>query len=125
MAASAQAASMEGAGVEHGMAEFSAADLRFHEAVARASGNELLSVCSDVVRDVVLQMMHEHISGAPDSIELMHTWLTAHTALLEAIRDGDAPLAARRIRQDLFDHYRMHVAPDRRAVVEQMLRSGG
>lgn len=112
------------ASADVGMAEFSAADLKFHEAVARASGNELLSVCSDVVRDVVLQMMHEHIASAPDSADLMRVWLCAHTELLQAIRSRDAELASRRIRQDLFEHYHMHVDPDRRAVIEQMLKSG-
>src|SRR5262245_58242429 len=107
-----------------GLAEFSAADLHFHETVAKASGNELLSVCSDVVRDVVLQMIHEHIADASNSAELMQVWLRAHTELLKAIRAGDAELAAQRIRQDLFDHYQMQVAPERRAVLEQMLRSG-
>lgn len=110
-------------GARVGMAEFSAADLRFHDAVARASGNELLRVCSEVVRGVVLQMMHEHIAGAPDSTELMQTWLQAHTALLDTIRAGDAESAGRQIRLDLYDHYQMHVDPERRAVVERMLRS--
>lgn len=104
-----------------GMAEFSAADLRFHEAVAAASGNELMSVCSEVTREVVLQTMHEHIASAPDSEELMQTWLQAHTRLFEAIRDGEAELAAQRIRQDLFDHYQGYVDPARRDVVAQML----
>ncbi len=111
-------------GADVGMAEFSAADLKFHEAVARASGNELLSVCSDVVRDVVLQMMHEHIASAPDSADLMQVWLHAHTELLQAIRSRDGELAGRRVRQDLFEHYQMHVDPDRRAAIEQMLKSG-
>jgi GntR family transcriptional repressor for pyruvate dehydrogenase complex len=109
---------------EVGLAEFSAADLHFHETVARASGNELLSVCSDVVRDVVLQMMHAHIADAANRTELMQAWLRAHTKLLAAIRDGDADLAAERIRQDLFEHYQMQVAPERRQVLEQMLSTG-
>lgn len=110
--------------VTQGMAAFSAADLRFHDAVNRASGNELLSVCSGVVRDVVLQMMHEHIAAAPDSAELMQTWLEAHALLLQAIRDSDPELAGRRIRQDLFDHYHMHVDRAQHETLERMLRSG-
>ncbi len=54
----------------------------------------------------------------------MQVWLRAHTKLFEAIRDGDADVAAHRIRKDLFDHYQLQAAPERREVLERMLRSG-
>jgi DNA-binding FadR family transcriptional regulator len=119
-----QALQAMASGAKVSLAAFSAADLHFHETVAKASGNELLSVCSDVVRDVVLQMMHAHIADASNSGELMQVWLRAHARLLDAVRERDADLAAHRIRQDLFDHYQMQVAPERREVLEQMLRTG-
>ena len=66
----------------------------------------------------------QHIADASDSAELMQVWLRAHTKLFEAIRDGDADVAAHRIRKDLFDHYQLQAAPERREVLERMLRSG-
>lgn len=85
--------------------EFSQADLRLHDAVARVSRNSLLEVCNEVVRGVVLSQ----ISPAPDSRNFMMESLRHHSEVVAAIRAGDGPAAARVARQSLYDHYAGYV----------------
>ena len=50
------------AAVEVGYEEFSEADVAFHDAVARASGNKLIQVCNDVVRGSCSTLIAEKIA---------------------------------------------------------------
>jgi DNA-binding FadR family transcriptional regulator len=101
-------------------AAFSRADVDFHEAVARASRNQLLRVCSEVVRHAALQLIADRIAQAPDRVELMHTWLRRHTDVYEAIRAGDPALAARRAKLDLYEYYGPHLPPDEQQTLQHL-----
>ncbi len=87
-------AEMEAA-LDRGYAEFSRADVAFHDIVARASRSILIQVCSDVVRGVVLGLISQKIADAPDKRELMATSLRHHADVLDAVRRRDGPRAAR------------------------------
>ncbi|MFB9902796.1 FadR/GntR family transcriptional regulator [Allokutzneria oryzae] len=107
--------------VDEGYAEFSRADVAFHEAVARATGNTLIQICGTVVRDVVLGLIEDKIVNAPDSRALMLTSLEHHSRVLEAVRDGDGELAARLARRSLYDYYAEYVPEDERAMLLPLL----
>jgi GntR family transcriptional repressor for pyruvate dehydrogenase complex len=91
--------------IDLGFAEFSEADVAFHDAVAQASRNTLIQVCNQVVRHVVLSLISGKISGARNSKALMRQSLHHHEEVLQAIRAGDGPGAARISRQKLYDYY--------------------
>ncbi|MFE3448885.1 FadR/GntR family transcriptional regulator [Nonomuraea sp. NPDC059194] len=84
-----------------GYESFGAADVDFHDAVARASGNKLIQICSDVVRSIVLNLIADKIR-AP---EQRRRSIAHHEEALSAVRAGDGPLAARLARQALSDFY--------------------
>lgn len=88
-----------------GYAEFSAADVAFHDAVARATQNSLVVICSNVVRGVVVELITDHLAHAADRRSLMRAYLEHHTEVLQAIRDGDGPKAAQLSRHALHDTY--------------------
>ena len=91
--------------LDEGYDAFSRADVAFHDAVARATGNRLLQVCGDVVREVVLGQIADKIVQAPDSRALMLESLQHHDAVLDAVRRGDGQRAAFLARANLFDYY--------------------
>ncbi|RZQ64958.1 FadR/GntR family transcriptional regulator [Amycolatopsis suaedae] len=109
------------AGAERGFAEYSRADLEFHEIVARATRNTLLVVCGEVVRGVVLDLIEETLSKADDRSALMAAWLEHHEQVLDAVRRQDGPLAARLARQALYDSYAGHVAEADRPMLWPLL----
>ncbi|ONI78629.1 GntR family transcriptional regulator [Actinosynnema sp. ALI-1.44] len=88
-----------------GHAAFSDADVAFHDAVARATQNTLIVVCSNVVRGVVLDSIADSLANAADQQALMSAYLEHHSDVLQAIRDRDGALAARLARQALYDYY--------------------
>ncbi len=95
---------MRGA-IDLGYEEFSEADVAFHEAIARVSRNSLVQVCNQVVRGVVLSLISDKIARSRNSQALMRESLRHHEEVLEAIRAGDGPAAARISRRNLYDYY--------------------
>ncbi|MCU1685630.1 MAG: pdhR [Amycolatopsis sp.] len=109
------------AGLDVGYAEFSRADVAFHETIARATGNPLLVVCLEVVRGVVLEQIEERLAHAQDRPTLMRTWLTHHGEVLQAIRDADGILASKLARRALYDNYAEYVPLNERALLQPLL----
>lgn len=125
-----QIAEMEGA-LDHLRASagasqkaWSEADFAFHDAIARASGNPLFQVCSEVVRSVATSMIEEEVAAAGDSEELMARWVLLHSRLLELIRGRDASGASTQVRRDLLDEYGVHLPADRRRLLLDWIASG-
>jgi DNA-binding FadR family transcriptional regulator len=104
-----------------GYAEFSRADVAFHDAIARASRNPLLVISGEVVRGVVLELIEDKLSHASDRTSLMETWLRHHAEVLEAVRAADGASAARLARQALYDNYAEYVPEDRRVLLTPLL----
>lgn len=100
--------------IDRGYEEFSKADVAFHEAVALASRNSLIQVCNQVVRGVVLSLISDKVTRARNSKALMRESLHHHQEVLQAIRDGDGPEAARISRRNLYDYYVGYVARSER-----------
>lgn len=109
------------AAVEHGEDEFSAADVAFHDAVARASRNKLLQVCNAVVRDIVLRLIADKIARAADRRAQMLQSVRHHEEVLSAVRAGDGPLAARLARTTMYDYYAEYVSEEERDALRALL----
>jgi GntR family transcriptional repressor for pyruvate dehydrogenase complex len=109
------------ADIELGYTEFSRADIAFHDAVARATHNTLVIVCSEVVRGVVLEQIADKLAHADDREALMRRSLAHHEDVLRAVRDRDGVRASRLARQALFDYYAGHVPGDERAMLRPLL----
>lgn len=109
------------ASIGNGHAAFSEADVAFHEIVAQASGNMLIQVCGEVVRDVVLRLIESKLNKAPDRAELMHQSLRHHTEVFEAVRRGDGARAARLARANLHEYYASYVPDDQRPMLEALI----
>lgn len=106
------------ASIDRGFEEFSEADVAFHDAVAEASRNALIQVCNKVVRGVVLSLISDKVTRARNSKALMRESLQHHEEVLDAIRAGDGPAAARISRQNLYDYYSGYVPEaDREALM--------
>jgi GntR family transcriptional regulator, transcriptional repressor for pyruvate dehydrogenase complex len=101
--------------------EFSRADVAFHDAVARASGNRLVQICNQVVRSVVLTLIAEKLAHAPDRTALMEESISHHAEVLDAVRAGDGAAAARIARQNLYDYYSGYVPADERVFLRALL----
>ncbi|SEG97119.1 DNA-binding transcriptional regulator, FadR family [Nonomuraea solani] len=100
---------------------FGAADVAFHDAVARASGNKLIQVCTDVVRSIVLRLISDKIAGAPDREALMRRSVRHHEEVIAAVRAGDGPLAARLSKKAMYDYYAAYVPVNERAALRALL----
>jgi GntR family transcriptional repressor for pyruvate dehydrogenase complex len=111
--------------IDVGYAEFSEADFAFHEAVAAASHNTLLQVCTAVVRDIVLSLIADKITRAGSSKAVMRRSLQHHSDVLAAIRAGDGPLAARLARRSLYDYYAGYITEPERSPLLALLAADG
>ncbi|GAA0944696.1 FadR/GntR family transcriptional regulator [Nonomuraea longicatena] len=109
------------AAAQRGYDAFSAADVAFHDAVARASGNKLIQICQDVVRSIVLGLVSDRIAGEADRAALMARSIRHHEEVLAAVRAGDGPLAARLSRQTMYDYYVAYVPAAERAALRSLL----
>ncbi|MEU6783226.1 FadR/GntR family transcriptional regulator [Nonomuraea angiospora] len=107
--------------VETGQDAFGEADVAFHDVVARASGNKLIQICTDVVRSIVLKLISEKIADAPDRAALMRQSIRHHEEVLAAMRAGDGPLAARLSRKAMYDYYAGYIPATERPALSALL----
>jgi DNA-binding FadR family transcriptional regulator len=84
-------------------AEFVAADIDFHVAIARASGNKLLELCTIAVKSAMAELIGEAITKTKGAAR--RDFVRRHGMIVEAIRAGDAARASDRARQDIVDCY--------------------
>ncbi|MEU8251577.1 GntR family transcriptional regulator [Nonomuraea sp. NPDC048916] len=109
------------AAAEAGHDEFSAAEVAFHDAVARAGRNKLVQICAEVVRSIVCDLAADEIAAAPGRAALTRRSIRRHEEVLAAVRAGDGPLAARLSRQSVYDHYAGHVPAGERPALRALL----
>lgn len=88
-----------------GQQEFGQADLDFHDVVARASGNTMIQVSGEAVRQSIEELITASIRASGDDRELMLRTIAHHTDVFEAIRDQDAHRAEHLARSSLFEYY--------------------
>lgn len=89
---------------------YSEADVAFHEVISEIAGNRLLIVCNGVVRASVHNLIAERIASGARKQEQMLEAVQRHEVLYDAIRAGDAQLATRVSRTNLFEYYAPHVS---------------
>ena len=107
-----------------GRHEFSQADLDFHDLVALASGNAMIQVSAEAVRDSIQTLIESWIGGSGDDDELMLRTLSHHADVFEAIRDRDAHRAEYLARSSLFEYYGQLLADDDRAALAPLASFG-
>lgn len=102
------------------------ADVEFHEAIARATGNELFSVLLGSIADALVEIRKELLSGesAQETLARGQQTLTQHTAILAAIGDQDADGARLAMRTHLDSVERLRAEGHLRSVpADQRTRS--
>jgi DNA-binding FadR family transcriptional regulator len=107
--------------IDVGYTEFSTADVAFHDAVARATQNTLIVVCSDVVRGVVLELIADKLANAADRHTLMLISLQHHTEVFRAVKAGDGASASRLARHALYDYYAEYLPEADRSMLSPLL----
>lgn len=117
-------ARMRGA-MARGYAEFSRADLEFHEILADAAGNRLVQVYGEVTREAVASLIERTIADAADRSALMLQSLRHHAAVFDAISDRDGLRASRLARESLYAYYAEYVPEPDRAVLADLVREVG
>lgn len=99
---------------------FVEADALFHRRVAEVGGNRLLVVILTALRDPIVRLITERLSGAAE-VQARAKILLTHGGILKAIRAQDGAAADRRSRRHLFDLYAAMVAPKERPRLEALL----
>jgi DNA-binding FadR family transcriptional regulator len=88
-----------------GQQEFGQADLDFHDIVARASGNTMIQVSAEAVRQSIEELITSSIRDSGDDRQLMMRTIAHHGDVFEAIREQDAHRAEHLARSSLFEYY--------------------
>ena len=86
-------------------AEFLALDARFHVALAEASGNTVLSATMAGLRDSIEGYVLQAVPNLPSWWATSARLRAEHRGIVQAIRDGDATDAARRVRAHVAGYY--------------------
>lgn len=108
-----------------GYEEFSRIDLEFHNLIARISGNDVLQLCGDAVRESILESIRQKIALADDQTAIMLQSIGHHRDVFEAIRDHDGIRASRLAREQMFAYYARHLDADEQAVLTDLVLEVG
>lgn len=98
-------ASMRRQGIS--VAEYQEADMRFHVALAQASGNEALHLVMLTLREVIGRYMGKMNESVRDLEQRLPATTADHAAILEAIEQGDVSAAAERTRRHLLGSHEL------------------
>ncbi|WP_051476736.1 FadR/GntR family transcriptional regulator [Arthrobacter sp. Br18] len=103
--------------LELGFEEFSRADLDFHDVVARISGNPMIQISGEAVRESIEGLIRGYLREHGADRGLMRRTLHHHREAFEAIRNRDAHLAEHLARSSIFEYYGHLLGDaDRRAI---------
>jgi GntR family transcriptional regulator, transcriptional repressor for pyruvate dehydrogenase complex len=87
---------------------FDAADVRFHLALVRASGNEAMHLVMLALHDAVARHLLAALRAQRDPRRLFRRLLAEHEAIIEAVEAGDAERAATLMETHLRRFYRTY-----------------
>lgn len=88
---------------------FSRIDLEFHAIIAEISGHKMLRGMSEVMSEVVLDLIQRTIIESDNTETLMMRTLRVHGEVFDAIRTQDGHRASVLSREGLYDYYSAHV----------------
>lgn len=89
---------------------FEDADLRFHLALAAASGNEAMHLLMLAVRDAIAAHLLRALHDDPDFPATRRRLTDEHAAILQAIEAGEGERAAQLMQDHVMGFYRQHLA---------------
>lgn len=84
---------------------FARNDMRFHQAIADASGNPLLTLVTGVIGDLIIEQMKSAMHHALNEEGTRSAYLRTHDQLIEAISAHDGVRASEISRRTLFEAY--------------------
>lgn len=98
---------LEGMAAMHdSIAAYDEADVHFHVALVRASGNEAMHLMMLALRDPVAEHLLAALAALPDPSPTLHRLTREHTAILEAVDAGDGDLATALVERHIRGLYR-------------------
>ena len=86
--------------------DFDEADVRFHVALVRASGNEAMQLVMLALRDPVATHLLEALRALPDPAETLERLTEEHAAILDAVEAGEGDHAAKLVERHIKGFYR-------------------
>ena len=92
------------------------ADMEFHAAMLKASGNQLLNSFSQIIAHLFLQVEYRSKYWNTATIERL---ALEHRSILEAIQDGDTELAITRLKSHLHYTKKIELDGHRRSLAEE------
>ena len=85
--------------------DFDGADVRFHIAIVRSSGNEAMHLVMRAVGEVVARHLLEALTSSPDQPVVLARLAREHKEILEAIEEGDGTRAADLVHRHITGFY--------------------
>jgi DNA-binding FadR family transcriptional regulator len=89
-----------------GIEAFDEADVRFHTALVRASGNEAMHLVMLALRDPVAEHLLEALRAQADPGRTLKRLTREHADILEAVESGDGERAATLVERHIRGFYR-------------------
>lgn len=87
------------------VADFDEADVRFHVALVRASGNEAMQLVMQALRGAVALHLAAHLESQDDLPATLARLIAEHEAILAAVRAGDGTTAQALVRRHIGAFY--------------------